>query len=578
MVEIEVQKACQGDCIWLRCVAEKSVNIVIDAGPSTFAAGFKNLIDKIAGNKERIDLLIFSHIDDDHIRGCIRYLQDEGKKIIDKVWINGSGTSVYSNMQEHSPNNVSGLVSLIEEKGISIEYPIFEGKEYNFCEGVIKVIAPTEKEVLNVAEKIEKRNKIQEHASDSFLGNIDEAVDEYKSDTSETNRASIIICVEFENKKLLFSGDSTSENILRAINKYYACDEFEIVKLPHHGSPRNISRELIKQIKSERFIISTNKRVDKVMPNPEILLMLFVLFCCIGIMQIFAKRFGYRIRKKMAPMRGALVQIGDRNLDFEINYSGVREIDECLVALDDMRYALKTSLQKQWETEQEKNRQMSALVHDIKTPLTVVRGNSELLLETELTDEQKNYADYISGSVLQIQNYVQTLIEVTKSQEGISQAPVNVNVYDVLADIKKQTLGLSEVYQHQINWKEELESENSDSVISVVYDRVVRAVMNVVRNAAEHTPKGSVINITVTYSDGELAFTVEDSGSGFTPEGLAHGTEQFFMDDSSRTGGSHYGIGLFFAKKVAEEHGGKIVLANSNETSGAKVEISFTSQ
>ena len=265
-------------------------------------------------------------------------------------------------------------------------------------------------------------------------------------------------------------------------------------------------------------------------------------------------------------------------MDFEINYSGVREIDECLVALDDMRYALKTSLQKQWETEQEKNRQMSALAHDIKTPLTVVRGNSELLLETELTDEQKNYADYISGSVLQIQNYVQTLIEVTKSQEGISQAPVNVNVYDVLADIKKQTLGLSEVYQHQINWKEELESENSDSVISVVYDHVVRAVMNVVRNAAEHTPKGSVINITVTYIDGELAFTVEDSGSGFTPEGLAHGTEQFFMDDSSRTGGSHYGIGLFFAKKVAEEHGGKIVLANSNETSGAKVEISFTSQ
>lgn len=78
------------------------------------------------------------------------------------------------------------------------------------------------------------------------------------------------------------------------------------------------------------------------------------------------------------------MQIGDRNLDFEINYSGVREIDECLVALDDMRYALKTSLQKQWETEQEKNRQMSALAHDIKTPLTVVRGNSELLLETEL--------------------------------------------------------------------------------------------------------------------------------------------------------------------------------------------------
>ena len=314
------------------------------------------------------------------------------------------------------------------------------------------------------------------------------------------------------------------------------------------------------------------------LPKPENLMIFFILFGCIGIMQIFAKRFGSVIRKKMTPMMGALEQIGDRNLDFKINYSGVREIDECLVALDDMRYALKTSLQKQWETEQEKSRQMSALAHDIKTPLTVVRGNSELLLETELTDEQKNYADYISGSALQIQNYVQTLIEVTKSQEGIEQVPVNVNVFDVLADIKKQTLGLSEVYQHQINWKEELESENSDSIISVVYDHVVRAVMNAVRNAAEHTPKGGVINITATYSGGELVFTIEDSGSGFTPEALTYGTEQFFMDDSSRSGGSHYGIGLFFAKKVAEAHGGKIILANSKETGGAKVEISFLSQ
>ena len=140
MVEIEVQKARQGDCIWLRCVAEKSVNVVIDAGPSTFSACFKNLIDKITGNKERIDLLVFSHIDDDHIRGCIRYLQDEDEKIIDKVWINGVGTSVYSNMQEHSANNVSDLVSLIEEKGISIEYPVFEGKHWTLPLGLRKRI------------------------------------------------------------------------------------------------------------------------------------------------------------------------------------------------------------------------------------------------------------------------------------------------------------------------------------------------------------------------------------------------------------------------------------------------------
>ena len=50
------------------------------------------LVKEINNKKERIDLLVFSHIDDDHIKGCIQYLQEKGKKIIDKVWINGSGS------------------------------------------------------------------------------------------------------------------------------------------------------------------------------------------------------------------------------------------------------------------------------------------------------------------------------------------------------------------------------------------------------------------------------------------------------------------------------------------------------
>ena len=54
-----------------------------------------------------------------------------------------------------------------------------------------------------------------------------------------------------------------------------------------------------------------------------------------------------------------------------------------------------------------------------------------------------------------------------------------------------------------------------------------------------------------------------------------HGTEQFFMDDASRNGEAHYGIGLFMAKSVAEKYGGGILLANSEKTGGAKVKIFF---
>ena len=68
----------------------------------------------------------------------------------------------------------------------------------------------------------------------------------------------------------------------------------------------------------------------------------------------------------------------------------IKEFDDCLSAIDDMRDALRESLEKQWKTEQEKKQQMSALAHDIKTPLYDCNaGNAELLSETELTQNRR---------------------------------------------------------------------------------------------------------------------------------------------------------------------------------------------
>lgn len=282
-------------------------------------------------------------------------------------------------------------------------------------------------------------------------------------------------------------------------------------------------------------------------------------------------RFGRKMKLKMQPLMDAVDRIKQQDLEYEASYCGVKEIDDCLLSIDEMRNALKDSLERQWNVEQEKNRQMSALAHDIKTPLTVVRGNAELLSETDLTEEQKTYTDYISGSALQIQKYVQTLIEVTKSVEGYQYSPENVSTEELLCDIKKQAYGLAEIYNFTINWKEQYNSE----IISVVYDQIVRAVMNVITNAAEHTAPNGAIDICIEEPYGKLKFIVEDTGIGFTKEALKHGTEQFFMDDASRNNGIHYGIGLFTAKTIAEKHGGEILLANSERTGGAKVSISI---
>ena len=305
--------------------------------------------------------------------------------------------------------------------------------------------------------------------------------------------------------------------------------------------------------------------------EPQNLMTIIVVLGGITVILLPSLSFGKKMKRKMKPVMNAAEKIKNQDLEYDVVYSGVKEIDDCLESIDEMRNALKDSLALQWKTEQEKNRQMSALAHDIKTPLTVIRGNAELLSEMKMTEEQEKYIDYIISSALQIQNYVQTLIEVTKSVDGYQISFKKIRTEDILGEIKKQTLGLAEVYNLKVNWEEQFISET----VSVVYDQVVRAVMNIIKNAAEHTPKGGTIHISIKEHNDELIFTVEDTGSGFTEETLLHGTEQFFMDDTSRSGGAHYGIGLFSAKSIAEKHGGRILLTNSEETGGAKVEICF---
>ena len=305
--------------------------------------------------------------------------------------------------------------------------------------------------------------------------------------------------------------------------------------------------------------------------EPQDLMTIIVILSVITMILLPSVSFGKKMKRKMKPVMNAVERIKNQDLEYEVFYSGVKEIDDCLSSIDEMRNALKDSLERQWRTEQEKNRQISALAHDIKTPLTVIRGNAELLSEMEMTEEQKKYMDYIVSSALQIQNYVQTLIEVTKSADSYSYRFEKIRIEDILGDIKKQTFGLSEVFNLKINWEEQYISET----VNIVYDQVVRAVMNIIKNAAEHTPKGGTVNIFIEEQRGEFIFTVEDTGSGFTKEALLHGTDQFFMDDASRSGGVHYGIGLFSAKSIAKKHGGRILLTNSEETGGAKVEICF---
>ena len=80
---------------------------------------------------------------------------------------------------------------------------------------------------------------------------------------------------------------------------------------------------------------------------------------------------------------------------FHLQPSGIQEIDDIALSFEQMKEALNTSLTQQWRAERLRREQISALAHDLKTPLTIIKGNAELLSDTALDEIQKEYNQYI---------------------------------------------------------------------------------------------------------------------------------------------------------------------------------------
>lgn len=348
--------------------------------------------------------------------------------------------------------------------------------------------------------------------------------------------------------------NALQENKVNAGNEYYTVirRETEYCVLQYQISPQYKSSVL-----------------RKYLAPPQTLIFMIAIFGTLIIIMGVAIWFGRALRKRLTPLAVAVNKIEQQELDFGILPSGIKEIDAILSSMDNMRIALKSSLEQQWQLEQMKTQQMSALAHDLKTPLTIVRGNAELLLESEISEQQRKYASYIENSSLQMQNYVQTLIEVTRSWQGYQFHKQEISCDLLFKEIEQQVQGLCAVNDVSLLWKCHYDLKQ----LFMDHDLFIRAIVNVVSNAIEHTPSGGTVHFSVYEDRNSFFFVVEDTGEGFSKEALKHGTEPFFMDDPSRNSKSHFGIGLFVANSVIQEHGGQLTLENSAETGGGKVTL-----
>lgn len=224
--------------------------------------------------------------------------------------------------------------------------------------------------------------------------------------------------------------------------------------------------------------------------------------------------------------------------------------------------------------EEHRKEQAAAIAHDIKTPLTVIRGNSELMAEVELLEDVREYNEYIRQSVAEIEGYLKELQKMLRSEV---QEELQIAAFQA-AEFAGRIVQAAEGIVSQKNIRFRLADEMESCQMLGDEEALYRAVMNIVANAVDFTPEGGAVCLEMKPEGDMCRITVTDEGRGFTEEELRHATERFYQGEKSRSAAGHYGMGLSIAAAFMRQQNGTLELANSEETGGGKVTLKIPVQ
>ncbi len=320
----------------------------------------------------------------------------------------------------------------------------------------------------------------------------------------------------------------------------------------------------------------------KYLPGPEVLgIFLYVVLFLLHT-ALLSRYFGKYVKKKLEVLSDMTMKIRNQDLEFEEEHSDLSEVNEVLHSLYRMKEALKESLYKQWDLERRKEEQIAALAHDIKTPLTVIRGNAELLAESGIGEDEKGYNEDILQSVGTMEEYLGILNEILLKERREERAGESMRCRDLIGRFEEQARILGAARHCVVDFCVvdglDKDGEHKETRIICCENQMVRAFVNILNNAVDYNPDDESVTVRLgmqSVDEGKsryLAVSVVDKGQGFSAQDLKHATEQFYRGDKSRNSKSHYGIGLHTAARFAEIQGGYVSLGNE-ERGGAKVTL-----
>ena len=253
--------------------------------------------------------------------------------------------------------------------------------------------------------------------------------------------------------------------------------------------------------------------------------------------------------------------IRDGNLDFELEKSGVQELDEVCEDFEEMRKRLKESAEEKVASDSGNKELIRNISHDLKTPLTAIRGYCEGILDgvADTPQKQEKYIRTIYNKANEMDRLINELAIYSRIDTNrIPYTFTKINAATFMDDCMDELE--PEFESRDIKYTYTNEIAGTDTLIIGDAEQLTRVIHNIVSNSMKYMDKPEKkIDIRVLDKDDFIQVEFEDNGCGMANSDLPKIFDRFYRTDASRnsaSGGS--GIGLSIVKKILEDHGGSV--------------------
>ena len=283
-----------------------------------------------------------------------------------------------------------------------------------------------------------------------------------------------------------------------------------------------------------------------------------VFYIAVGIGAAAAVYYRKKLREPITQLQNGVERIQEDNLDFHIEYDGDDELGRLCCSMEKMRRELRQKHKALWESLEQRKLLNASVSHDLRTPITVLKGYLDYLEKN--IPQDKLTEDMLLDTVLSMQGAVNRLELYVESVRDIEKIE-NIEIEKRSENVK---LLLNELRSNvrQLAGNKEIIISNDIAVDKIQIDKGVffRILENLLQNALRYAEEQ--VSINLSHKKDFLVLTVKDDGKGFSAADLEKATTVFYSNDKEK---QHFGIGLSVCKILCEKHGGLLYVGNQKE-------------